>query len=419
MRRLTTIIILYLISTGAFAQNAALAFFDGLVDCPASLGGWKCLELDLSSEIVEENDSTKFYEYSWNFGDGNRLQGTTIEHCYENYGSYQVSMDLLDPETNTVIRNELSATLHLYPEVFPRVDVNAEDRNPGVIRFSYRDNSDDSFAPDRVFWRIDGLLYEGMSIVHSFPVAGVYLVEMGVEKDMGFLGSVSACATKEVTISESDVWTNSMRRILQEKRKLSNVGPFATDEIFCRITDISSNDHRSSVVAIDGLMRQGLLEEGRMYEILIFSGNVVSGSGMLATKGMSGSELYHAVRDSVNVLFRQPLTVLEIPGNTDVSDTVELGKLSRMLQQHPYLEITIGTYLHSGSRISRGTDFSMARSAAVREALVKAGISPGRIFVASPEFNRSLVNTCSAVPDCDWEDKALDGKVELKITGCL
>ena len=91
----------------------------------------------------------------------------------------------------------------------------------------------------------------------------------------------------------------------------------------------------------------------------------------------------------------------------------------KLLQQHPYFEIMIGTYVHSGSRFSRGMEASIARSAGIREALVKAGISPERISVASPAFNRSLVNTCSALPDCDWEDEALDGKVELKITGCL
>ena len=422
MRRLVIIMTFYLISTVAFAQqnSAALEFFDGLVDCAASLGGWKCLELDLSSEVVEEKDSTKFYEYSWNFGDGNRLQGTTIEHCYEDFGSYQVSMDLLDLETNTVIRNELSATVHLYPEIFPAVDVNTEDQNPGFIRFSYSDKSDGSFTPDKVFWRIDGTLYEGISIVHSFPVAGVYLVEMGVEKDMGFLGSVSACATKEVTISESDVWTSNMRRIIQEKRNMSNIGPFATDEIFCRITDVSSTDLNSSVMALDGLMSQVRLEEGKMYEILIFSGNVFSERGMFVTAGMSGNKMYHALKDSVNALVRKPLTMLILPGKTnEESDTVELEPLVRLLHQHPYFEIMIGTYLHSGSRVSRGMEASIARSAGIRDALVKAGISPERISVASPEFNRSLVNTCSALPDCDWEDEALDGKVELKITGCL
>jgi hypothetical protein len=243
---------------------------------------------------------------------------------------------------------------------------------------------------------------------------------MGVEKDMGFLGSVTACATTEVTISESDVWTSSMRRIIQEKRDMSHVGPFAVDGIFCRITDVSSNEHRSAVVPVDGLMSQGRLEAGRKYEILIFSGNVVSARGMFSTEGTSGSELYHALRDSVNALFRQPLAMIGAPANIDAwPDTTEIERIADLLRQHPYFEIMIGTYLHTGSRVFRGTEASIARSTAVRDALVKAGIPSERISVASPEFNRSLVNTCSAFPECDWEDETLDGKVELKISGCL
>ena len=64
----------------SMSQESANAreFFDGFRDCAASLGGWKCLELDLTSELVEEKDSTKLYEYSWDFGDRKRVQGASI-----------------------------------------------------------------------------------------------------------------------------------------------------------------------------------------------------------------------------------------------------------------------------------------------------------------------------------------------------
>ena len=96
MRKLVSITALYLFSTAAFAQqsSAALEFFGGLTDCAASLGGWKCLELDLSSEVVEDNDSTKFYEYSWNFGDGNTSTIEDPSHLYVSTGSYTVTLTM-------------------------------------------------------------------------------------------------------------------------------------------------------------------------------------------------------------------------------------------------------------------------------------------------------------------------------------
>lgn len=423
MCKVFTIALFFVCATvSAQERSAAHEFFDGLADCAASLGGWKCLELDLSSEVVEEKDSTKFYEYSWDFGDGRRQQGPRIEHCYEEFGSYQVTMDLLDTETNTVIRNELSATVHLYPEIFPAINVIAEDQAPGFLRFSYNDKDDETFVPDRVFWKVDGSFYEGNSIAHSFPVAGTYLVEMGVEKDMGFLGSVSACAAREVTIKDSDVWTLSMREAVQQKRTQLQVGPFATDEIFCRITNASAPGQKSSVIALASLMGQAHLQEESEYELLLFSGNILTEKARFSTVGLSGNNLYNALKDTVTALFRESLTVfgsLRYDADKNMVDTQEIGRIAALLLQHPHFEIALGSYVHSGSRLSKGVENSILRSQAVKKALVEAGVSPDRITVASPEYHQSLINTCSALPDCNWEDESLNGKVEIKIIGCL
>lgn len=414
-------IFLILLSSSAWAQqtSAAAAFFGNLADCAASLGGWKCLELDLSSELTDESDTTKSYEYSWDFGDGQRLQGMKIEHCYEDFGSYQVTMNLLDMETNTVIRNELSSTVHLYPEIFPAIDVRTVDQAPSFIGFNYKEVDD--FTPDGVFWRIDGQYYEGTSVVHSFPVAGNYLIEMGVEKDMGFLGTVTACATKEITVKDSDLWTNGMRNAIRQKRATAKTGPYASDEIFCRITEASSQE--GHVLPLSALMRQVDLQEGKTYELLMFTGNFFTESAQFSTQGISGNDLYVALKDQVTAAFDKPLTALEpirfAGDQMEVVDTLNLKKSAEILLRHPYLKVEIGAYLHTGSRFSSGVATSLLRSAAVKKALTKLGVSGDRIAIASPEFNQSLINTCSALPDCPWERRELNGKVELKIIGCL
>lgn len=420
MLRLIAIFLIFL-SSSAWAQqtSAAAAFFGNLTDCAASLGGWKCLELDLSSELMDESDTTKSYEYSWDFGDGQRLQGMKIEHCYENFGSYQVTMNLLDLETNTVIRNELSSTVHLYPEIFPAIDARTEDQAPSFIGFNYKEV--DGFTPDGVFWRIDGQYYEGTSVVHSFPVAGNYLIEMGVEKDMGFLGTVTACATKEITVKDSDLWTNGMRNAIQQKRATAKTGPYASDEIFCRISEVSSQE--GHVLPLSALMRQVELQEGKTYELLMFTGNFFTERAQFSTEGMSGNDLYVALKNQVTAAFDEPLTALEpirfADDQMEVVDTLSLKKSAEILLRHPYLRVEIGAYLHTGSRFSNGVTISLLRSAAVKKALTKLGVSADRIAIASPEVNQSLINTCSALADCPWARSDLNGIVELKIIGCL
>ena len=407
----------------ASAQNdpSAINFFNGLTNCATSLGGWKCLELDLTSEVTEENDTTKVYEYSWNFGDGTRKQGTKIEHCYEAFGQYQVALDLIDKEANTVIRNELSSTVFLYPEIFPSIGMSTENVPPSFIAFSCTYNNED-FTPDHVYWRINGDYYEGSTVTHAFPVAGVYLVEVGVEKDMEFLGTVSACATREVTVKESAVWTTSVMDNLNNVRRRVNAGPYASADVICVIREMDSESGGSFHIPLQSLMRQAKLKADQLYEISMFSGSIFSGKKILNTSGISGNDLYIALKDAVVKLSAEPFTWLSPvrfdKGKTELNeDQPDLKTTADMLSRYPYLQIEIGSYIHTGSRIAKAIPTALTRASMVKAALVKEGIAPERISIGSPEYNHALMNSCSAMPDCSREDPQLNGRVEFKITG--
>jgi hypothetical protein len=422
MRRIVFLSILF-IRVHAYAQehSRAFEFFAEKQDCASSLGGWKCLELDLSFELAGESDSTKQYEYSWSFGDGKRFQGKKVEHCYEAFGSYQVTMDLLDMETNTVIRNELLSVVYLYPEIHPSINVSTEGQPPTFFAFSFNYNEKDNFSPDRVFWRIDGQYYEGNAIVHSFPVAGSYLVEMGVEKDMGFLGTVSACATREVLIDESDAWTRDLYTRVEDARDRTKSGPFTRTEVFCILRDISSPE-QSAIGPVSMLMRHSTVREGRDYEVVAFSGNQFTITKQFTTKGIMGRNIFVALQDTVAALFATDLTELpslRFRNGQKQADTTAVRRLAQLLNSNPRLTIEVGSYMHTGSRFAKGVKTSIARSSIVKDQLVQHGVSADRISIASPEYNRALVNTCSALGECDWGDPELNGKIEFKITGSL
>ena len=422
MRSAWTIFLLA-ISTIAGAQQSAasLEFFDTVSGCAASLGGWKCLELDLSSEAALENDSTKDYVYSWNMGDGMRMQGDKIEHCFDQFRSYQVTMDLIDAETTTVIRNELSATVDLYPEITPSIVIGHENLPPSFVEFSCQYNEADKFDPDDVFWRIDGKYYEGKKVVHPFHTAGVYQIEMGIQKNTELTGLMTACAMTEITIHESDIWSAQIMNFIKTSRKNSSVGPFAQSDVFCLLTPRTSpQDHR--IIPINFLMSQLDLKENQEYDIMLFTGNMFTGTIRINTSGLTGNDLYGALKDSVSSFLRKPLSVfnsIEINQGSALASVHEpiLKETAELLIQNPLFKIEVGAYVHTGSRLEKGIFASLQRAMLVKEALVKYGVAKDRISVASPANNQALVNTCSAIPDCNWEDKSLNGKVEFKIIG--
>jgi hypothetical protein len=420
-RALMILLLFYAPCTWAQQSKASYEFFNMNSECAASLGGWKCLELDLSSETALKNDSTKKYLYSWTMGDGNRKQGDKIEHCYDQFGSYQVKMDLIDPEANIVIRNELSATVDLYPEIHPVVEMRSSNAFASFLEFDCGYNDPEVFEPDNVYWRIDGKYYEGKTVAHAFHVAGTYLIEMGIEKNTELTGTLTACATREITIRESDIWTTQIVTFLEKKRAEYVTGPFSKDDVFCLLVPLDQQKE-SMIVPINFLMSRAHLAKDREYEVLLFSGNVFTKTKKLKTHGLIGNELYAALKDTVSSFVDEPVMVfagLIIKGSnaSDVLSTEGIKRTASLLTQNPLLRIEIGSYIHSGSRIEKGIHASLQKALAVKDLLTRNGISAQRISIASPENNRVLVNTCSAMPDCALENPALNDKVEFKITG--
>lgn len=403
-------------------QNAAsLEFFNNASDCKKTMGGWKCFELDLSSEAAAENDSTKVYTYSWNLGDGNRKQGNKIDYCYDQFGIYQVTMDLIDVETNTVIRNEMSSTVHLYPEIEPSITTRSENLPPSFLEFTCQYNAADMFEPDRVFWKIEGEYYEGKTIVQSFNRAGKYLIEMGIEKNTDLTGVITACTSLEITIKESDVWTAQVRNFIETTRKQMAAGPFTSSDVFCLIIP-KGPLAKPGIIPINQLMSQVDLKEGQEYDIMLFSGNFFTNKKVFKTHGIKGNNLYLSLKDSVSSFLNQPLHFFKmLTFEKDKTELIlheaEILEIAELLLLNPYFKIQIGAYIHTGNRVEMGIKTSRQRSAFIQEALIKHGVNADRISIASPEYNRSLINTCSAISDCNWEDDKLNGKVELKITG--
>lgn len=366
-----------------------------------------------------QNDSTKKYKYSWTMGDGNRKEGDKIEHCYNEFGSYQVKMDLIDPEADVVIRNELSATAELYPEIHPVIEVIHDELLPSSLRFRCDYDHGDVFAPDNVYWRIDGKYYQGTTVAHAFHAAGVYQIEMGIEKNTELTGVLTACAVKEVTIRETDIWTTKVVAFMDKAREDVKTGPFSRSEVFCLLT--SETPRESIIVPINLLMTERPLQENREYEVLLFSGNVFTKSRKLRTHGLTGTEPYAALKDTVSSFVGEALNVL--PGFTITKSNKsewsadEVKRAADVLREYPLFKIEIGSYLHTGSRIDKGVETSVQKAMAVKEMLIQNGVASDRISIASPANNRALINTCSSIPDCNWENKELNGKVEFKITG--
>ena len=66
--------------------------------------------------FIEEN-AVKFdtmpFRYEWKFGDGNRADGSIVEHCYKGPGKYTVQLDVINLITKEIMYNEKTDILEI------------------------------------------------------------------------------------------------------------------------------------------------------------------------------------------------------------------------------------------------------------------------------------------------------------------
>lgn len=189
-------LILFWICAPSYGQETicrANDFFDSNQGCLGSNRGSKCLQLDISHSLDKEG---KEFVYSWNFGDGNTQEGLLTEYCFENYGSYFITLDLIDAKTKMVIRNELSTSVTLWPPVKYQVDTLDQE----IANFEYNKAEFPGFTAKEIYWKIEGEFYCGPSIRHVFDKEGFHLIEIGMIGDTNERQNQTGCTLMGVFI---------------------------------------------------------------------------------------------------------------------------------------------------------------------------------------------------------------------------
>jgi hypothetical protein len=168
-------------------------FFANNIGCSAEGRGQKCIRLDITHSIDKEG---KEFVYAWNFGDGTIQRGALSEYCYEKFGSYRVTLDLLDPKTEVVIRNELATTVNLLPKIEYHTDTLSEM----TANFAYDKSLMAGIAVKKVFWKIEDRFYCGKTARHLFNSVGLHVLEIGVIGSDAKGDSFSGCTLMAVYI---------------------------------------------------------------------------------------------------------------------------------------------------------------------------------------------------------------------------
>ncbi|WP_458776036.1 PKD domain-containing protein [Desulforhopalus sp. 52FAK] len=136
--------------------------------------------------------------YEWDFGDGSEKQyGTTVEHYFNQAGTYLVALKVTDSNGNSAEATTLvTATEPVVEENSDPVAVFTQTSTVGAVPFSVEFNASGSSDPDgdnlTYSWTFgDGAVASGAVVEHNYAITGVFSVQLTVEDSKGAATEVS------------------------------------------------------------------------------------------------------------------------------------------------------------------------------------------------------------------------------------
>lgn len=119
-------------------------------------------------------------KYMWNLGDSTILYGWEVDHCYKDYGIYNVTLTMIDTIGN---ENQVVATyvLELTKPIQPYITYT----EPLVIGKEIEFDGSESYFPGceikEYIWSFsDGFKYQGKKCTRKFIKPGTYTVKLGI-----------------------------------------------------------------------------------------------------------------------------------------------------------------------------------------------------------------------------------------------
>lgn len=153
--------------------------------------------MDLDSE-------TSALIYEWNMGDGTRLYGETVSHCFPGPGDYTVKLNLVDTITGFNFFNQTTYDMQLTDIE----QVYIEGPDTVAVGQTAQYNGAKTSLPDcdtaAFYWELsDGREATGPIVEHIFSRPGRYQIRLGVEGRDGESTTCLSCVYRDILVLPS------------------------------------------------------------------------------------------------------------------------------------------------------------------------------------------------------------------------
>lgn len=198
-------------------------------------------------EATAQSEDTLGMTYEWDLGDGTKMRGLEVKHCYARPGNYSVQLNIVDKASGALFYNELSydftveETKQLYIESADTIPLGKE------VSFGSGRSQIPGYKLGDRFWFLDEkILGKGMDAKHTFSKEGVYYLRLGVLARNDSIGKIEKFCTQKRVLVKDSAWISANRSITKvvwpPPRKEKPSGTKEGEDVNFRVHLGSSNE---------------------------------------------------------------------------------------------------------------------------------------------------------------------------------
>ena len=190
-------------------RNGSDDIFKINVNFPTFKNCEEILEVQLCYEFFEEatiNVDSISMVYEWDFGDGDREEGTEVRHCYEKPGHYQVALNIKDPLIDEVFVNQDIYDLEIEAVSHPEISFPDSIPVDSLFKITVKQGGWKDYLIDAYYIDYgDSYIQKNHTKLHKYSSTGIVEVKVlisGTDKETGEIQT--NCFYKLINVIDDD-----------------------------------------------------------------------------------------------------------------------------------------------------------------------------------------------------------------------
>lgn len=192
--------------TGYLSSNRLDGVYDQIFkfqwfksDCIKNIDVERCFTFFETATFPTE---AKPLAYEWDLGDGTKMRGLEVGHCYAHEGDYKVQLNIIDTITSQLFFNEVTYEVNVERITTPYIEFKGNQMPGQSINFNGVKSKIPRVKITDLIWDFgDGHKAIGLKVNHTYANLGKYMVTLYAQGKDSIKRDVELCVFKYIDIT--------------------------------------------------------------------------------------------------------------------------------------------------------------------------------------------------------------------------